>query len=225
MKKALGMIVCAALVLGLAACGVPQEKLDSLKAKHEEIKTKAGQLTDLMNEMESVSQQLGMGEVFPASVSTGLAEMEQGLAERDDTIANDLNKMNEKEVDEAIAVMDEELADLNNWLPPLEDINGSLANMVALMTSFEEQMNQIIEAASAGAFTTEAQDALMTLEEKATAMQEELNAVSAEMDALGDEDFQGVADGLAKAEGMLQELSDDAANILALMENPDATAA
>lgn len=224
MKKVLSLVVCTLFVLGLAGCGVPQEKLDSLKAKHEEVKTKAGQLSDILAEMETVGQKLGMGGLFPASVSTGLSEMETALAERDDVIANDLNKMSEEEVDEALTTMDEELAMLDSWLPPLEDVNGSLANMFSLMSTFEGQMTQISDGLTAGNISTETQDALLALQDKALGMQEEMNTLSAEMNTLGDEDIQGAADALAKVEGMLQELSDDAQSILDNMGGQEAAA-
>lgn len=218
MKKVLSVVAVALMVLMLAGCSrVPEEKLQAVKDKHSEMEAMYTRMEEIIDEMNDVGAQMGMGDILPAETTSLMADLRAALDNNAEIIENDLAKMKEADVDEVLAKQDEELAEANNWMPVMEKSLTTVKAIVTHSDSITEKSEKLVELLGELTETPsqEVQDAYNALQEKIGGLEGHMNSL---MDEVDEEDHEAMIGVLDEVEGIFQGLVDDMDDLIAMLE-------
>lgn len=197
--------VCAALALMLAlmltACGVPQEKLDAVKEKHNELSDLYMEAGVKLDDMEALGFEL------PSDAWMGFDEVGKNIAENDEIVKNDLKKLNEAQVDQILATLDDDLEQMELLLQLLDKLTVYLEKAVEVADLYQQCYTLAVEADSAGLLSDEAAD-------KINAITDAMLDMENVMDGVDDEDFDAMFEAL---DGAIDKLDEILGELTALM--------
>lgn len=124
MKRVFTVVLAAALALMLlAGCSrVPQEKLDAVQQRYDQLRELYSQAGGILAEIEAGGSQL------PRELHEGFEKIGTGIGGYADMIDGDLRSMKESLVDELAGKMDADIAGLEELMPKLEEIRELYAS-------------------------------------------------------------------------------------------------
>lgn len=222
MKKFLSIIMAAMLVFALAGCSkVPEEKLNEVRSKHAELEAVTARYGEILDDLRDIGNEMGMPGLVTYEMEAVHKELKSNMEYNKEVIENDLEKMKEEQVDESIALLDEDLAEANEVMPILE-------RLVNAMRTFKDR---VVEVAEKEAEVVGLWNELDWISEETQAIVNEYNdlndAAAEEIDkvitAAGD-DLDKIVDAYAPAEKLLGGLSEKLDEVIAALEGEKAAA-
>lgn len=217
MKRVISIAMIALLAIGLlAGCAkVPQEKLDEVRNKHQQLEDAYTRLGEVIDELDSY----GMGAV-PPSLRDDYEQLGEDLASNKEIIDTQLEKMKEEEVDEVIAQLDTDLADVDSYMPALESMMETLSYIMGISETMMEknaQLENLIMQYSTDGVTPsdEVQQAYDDYNMMMTDYAANLNGIEQEMD---EEDPESMIAAFESLKSMVDSMSTATDELIALME-------
>ncbi len=226
MKKLACFALGLLLMAGLAGCArVPQEKLDAAREQHQRILDKYQQMLTYVEEADALGKDLGVDSLLPPEAKATLTQLQSDVDERSDLVDNQLDKLKEAEVDQLIGVMGEDEAELDKWLPTIENMVTSLSGYVDVTKALAEKTEQLSTLLDTAEPTQEVIDAVTNMQNKFTEAQNQVYALAGEIDTLAETDPDASVEKLDEMRQLMEDMNAEIDSVLALLENNSAAAA
>lgn len=222
MKRHMVLVLTLVLALLLAACGVPQQKLDEAQAKYDELMGLYDQAEASMRDLAAIADEMAsMGGEVDDTTGEELSAFKEKLddmrAEQAEVMGN-LQKLREAEVDGLIEVLDSEIADSHIVLELLDEGIVELGALRDSMAVFMEQVARAEEIFSQLTYAPEGlEEAIGEMEEILNEFNDDLFGldIRADFDA---ETFRALLDTLRTLQGSMQKLTVQMDVILSLVQ-------
>lgn len=214
MKKLMGVALSVMLMVVLVACGVPQEKLDTARAKYDELVALCDRAQTAVEELETLTTNAGMP--MDGTFDTFFTELVSVREEYAASIEG-LDKMKEAEVDALIASLTSELEEGTPVVEILEKMKPEFETMMTTLTNIQTDMQAAVDAASQVASpSAELQDMYASLEDNAMSMQDDMMAL---LDNVDQDDPQAMFEAFQSVNTMLTDFHNQILEMKTLAES------